>query len=204
MACNRKARSFSKRNRPIVKKRFRHSVIGNGNEFSDIEEAWLLDPSVLEEDNKAGSSQNNYSEKSVEDAFTKYISQLYTKNTPSSKNFASRVRGTGNQEVPVDQLVQIDDQVVHHTKRKTNINRENHHEMFAQDDSDEKIEEYIIPDDIEDFKLRIGRAGCTKDSPVNGDSPSSVAFSREQKRRFKRKMKKALKKPENCSYLGNF
>ncbi len=210
LAGTRKAKSFTKKSRPnYIKKRFRHSVIGNGNEFSDLDEALLLDPTLLEDE--AGNSQGQSSAKSVEYAFTKYLSQLYANDVADSKNnFASRVRGNNkNKEVPVGILVDIEE-TSNSSQRKATKNKENRRTFTdginMNTKNSEKFEEYILPDKIPDHfgqGARFHSAEISGFSPVNAESPASVAFSREQKRRLKRKMKQALRKPENYFYMGN-
>eukprot|EP00794_Sanderia_malayensis_P017675 gene17675-19437_t len=255
-----KARSFTKKNRPSeIKKRFRHSVIGNASEFSDLGEALLLDPRLIEDeyhdDLKASPSSPSSSSRQkkqqssksnmVEYAFTKYISELYADSASGGdedrlrkSSFVARVRGTVvnscESNIPVANLIDIDyasdhgkQRVAQRRKARSNSN---HRQSSARKSKEnrktftdglngnivgEKYEEYALPNDVPSDLFaatkketmingtRLHSEVLSGYSPVNSDNSASVAFSREQKRRLKRKMKHALKRPENYLYLGN-
>ena len=206
LAKTRKARSFTKRNRPnAIKKRFRHSIIGNGNEFSDLDEALLVDACVYEEQSEDSRSNEK---KTVDQAFTQYLNELHSHDvvgTQKGKAWDKKV----NTEPKVGQLVDIDvDSGLDHNcnlKRRSN-KRTQHRRTYTGGLKDirEKCDDYIIRNEIStdffDRRPHLLDAGLTSD---NTESLASVAFSREQKRRLKNKMKQALRKPENYFYMGN-
>ena len=184
----RKARSFSKRSRPMIRKnRFRHSVIGTGKEFSDLEE--LIDAS------KNYGDYDSDVKLSPEDAFQNYFNELYTGNTNGDN--AKSCSTLMENEIVIDNLLQLtEDEGLSNQKHcvgKKTIS------SWSSDFDKVKTRNYhresLLP-----FLLRSKLAGSSQeDKGENG----GVVFSKEQKRRLKKKMKQALRTPENCFYMGN-
>ena len=188
----RQVRSISKHKK--IKSRFRHSVIGNGKEFSDFEDMLLIESSVY----KACHDDDCGEEISAEDALVKYISQLYTNDMKAMKD---NVYSTG--DIKADKNLSVDKML----GTKLPNNKENNRKTT---DNGKPMIRKSLSNEFQRVKTRKHRRASSYVVRSRLASPERsayaadcVALTREQKRRVKEKMKQALKRPDNYSYLGN-
>ena len=203
LANTRKAKSFNKRrNRPnVTKKRFRHSVIGNGREFSDLEEALLLD-AVSDYDNDDGTKCT------AEDAFIRYFANAYNREIRNEEQSTNKEETKRNYGVEIADLLNLGDTTdeIQRLKIKRQIGRKPRTSRSLANDLEKMKTNAVLRKKVPGYaetNSRFNGADLSRYSVTNTDDSGSVIFSREEKRRLKQKMRQAFKKPESYSYMGN-
>lgn len=203
LARTRKAQSFSKRrNRPnVTKKRFRHSVIGNGREFSDLEEALLLE-AVSDYD------YNDETKCTAEDAFMRYFANVYNREINNEEHTTNKEETKRNCEVEIADLLNLEDATdeIQRLKMRRHIGRKTRTSRSLANDLEKQKANGVLRKKVPGYVERNSRfngADTSRYSISTTDDSGSVAFTREEKRRLKQKMRQAFKKPESYSYMGN-
>ena len=176
-----------------LKRRLRHSVIGTGKEFSDFNVMLLNGSSEY----KACQDDSYGNELCAEKVLNSYISQLYSNEKKATRNSFCANEGEKTSRVIVDEIL-------HAKLSDRNVSSIN------KIDTDNNMTRMNYSNGLERIKARkncrfpsyVGRSRLASPgkSMYNDDS---VVLTREQKRRVKEKMKLALKRPNNYSYLGN-
>lgn len=201
-----KVRSFNRHTK--ITNRLRHSVIGNGKEFCDLEEMLLIETNVYracQDDN-----DDSRAELSAEDALTKYIKNLYTKDIETKEE----------NKWPAEKLDATGSKLKYATCKKVANGRD-----YSARDADVTAKTYFrksLSCEFQRTKTRRHRRSSSsyamKSRLASADKPnysvetnkflgwhstSCTELTAEQKRRAKEKMKQALKRPHNYLYLGN-
>lgn len=190
-----------KKSRPInrqkkIKNRLRHSVIGTGKEFSDFEGMFLLEESVYrachDEEADAEAEQN------AEDALAKYINELYTNDLKTKQDDGGCI--VGKASVTGSSLL---DATMERAERGKILIRKSLSNEFQRSKKrmHRRSSSYFLRSRLAITDAPISSA--EKNNFLVWDENSCLALTKEQKRRVKEKMKQAMKRPDNYSYLGN-
>ena len=176
-----------------LKRRLRHSVIGTGKEFSDI------DVMLLNESSEYNTcyDDGNGNKLCAEEALNNYISQLYSNDKkPTRNSFCANEKEEKSRYI-VDEILhaKLSD------RNASYINKADAGNNTMRMNNSNGLERIKARKNCR-FPSYVARSRLA--SPGKSMySDDSVVLTREQKRRVKEKMKLALKRPNNYSYLGN-
>ena len=173
-----------------LKKRLRHSVIGTEKEIGDLEVLLLNEASEYtayhDDDCKTLSNDN---------ALDVYFSQLYSRDKqPTHRHLCSDEKDKTNGAVirEIQEEKPSDARFIRTTETSNSIIRR----RFSN--------EYPGAKARKNYRFSSYIPGSHLTSPERSMfTDDCVVLTREQKRRVKEKMKLALKRPNNYSYLGN-